>query len=346
MPITQEPFGRFWNGDVTLYTLENRNGLKVRITDYGAIITELHAPGKDGLKDIILGFDNLADYLKGHPFFGAIAGRSANRIPNGRFEIDGNKYELNVNAPMDNHLHGGYRGFDKYIWEAETRDENGVMSLILHRISPDREEHYPGTLDTIITYTLDDNDVLTFDVVSTTDKPTIVNIVQHSYINMAGHDSGDIKGHELTIHGDQITPTNDKLIPTGEYMDVEGTAYDFRKATVIGDAMSRHDSIFDINYVLRGEDDGMHPCARLRDPESGRTLTMTTNQPGVQFYDGHKVYDQEQYGKGNYRYPASAGLCLETQQFPNAVNTPNFPSPVLRPGETYHHVTTFTFTVE
>jgi len=348
MPIQKSSFGQFWNTPVTCYTLENPGGVKINILDYGAIIQALEAPGRDGSADIILGFDNLYGYLKGHPFFGAIAGRVANRIPEGRFTIDGTAYQLGVNAPLENHLHGGFRGFDKYIWDAETREDDGGMTVKLTRTSPDGEEGYPGTLATSITYTLTSDNVLMFLVEATTDKPTIVNIVQHSYFNMAGHDSGDVRGQELTIEADAVTPVDGALRPTGEITDVAGTAFDLRTPTLLADAFGRVNDVYDINYVLRGSvvpDDDMAPCARFRDPQSGRTMDIVTNQPGVQFYNGFKVYDQNQVGKGEHRYPACAGICLETQAFPNAVNHDNFPSMVLRPGETYRNRTTFTFSI-
>jgi aldose 1-epimerase len=341
MTIKKTPFGKFWNRDVTCYTLENPGGISVNILDYGAIIQSLKAPGGNGYADVILGFDTLYDYLEGHPFFGAIAGRVANRIPDGRFSIDNTEYQLSVNAPFDNHLHGGFRGFDKYVWDSETFLDGDTMVLRLHRISPDGEEGYPGTLDTTITYTLNSENVLGFEVTATVDKPTIVNIVQHSYINMAGHDTGDVTGQELSIAADMVTPTNDRICPTGEIMDVTGTPFDLRQSTVLGTAFERTDGVFDINYVLDSTKTGLKPCARLHDPNSGRVMIIATTLPGVQFYNGHKIFEQNQVGKGGYRYPRWAGICLETQGFPNAVNHDNFPSMVVRPGDLYSHKTTY-----
>ena len=346
MPIKRTPFGKFWNAEVTCYTLENFNGVTVNILDYGAIIQSLNAPGREGDADILLGFDSLYGYLEGHPFFGAVAGRVANRIPDGCFSIDDSVYQLGVNAPFGNHLHGGFRGFDKYIWDNETFEDGEYMGLHLHRISPDGEEEYPGALDTTITYTLNSNNVLAFEVSATTDKPTIVNIVQHAYFNMAGHDSGDVRRQELSIAASQVTPTDDRLCPTGEIKDVQGTPFDLREPTLLSTAFDQTGGVFDINYVLDPNKTGMKPCARLRDPESGRTMTIATTLPGVQFYNGHKIYEQDQVGKGGYRYPKWAGICLETQGFPNAINHDNFPSIVLRPGERYEHKTTYTFSVD
>jgi len=346
MAIEKATFGRFWNADVSCYTLQNSNGVTAKILDYGAIIQSLDIPGKNGNADIILGFDTLYDYLKGHPFFGAIAGRVANRIPDGCFSIDGETFQLGVNAPFGNHLHGGFRGFDKYVWESEAYQDGGTMVLKLNRVSQDGEEGYPGSLDTTILYTLDQNNVLGFEVTASTDKPTIVNIVQHSYINMGGHDSGDVRDQQLSIESDKVTPTNDRLAPTGEIRDVAGTHFDLKSPMILGQAFEKTSDVFDINYILRPSQNEMKPCARFRDPESGRTMTMTTNAPGLQFYNGHKIYEQDQVGKGGYRYPSCAGIRLETQAYPNAVNHKDFPSMVVRPGETYNHKTSYSFSIE
>lgn len=346
MPIEKNTFGRFWNADVSCFTLKNPGGVTARVIDYGAIIQSLDVPGKNDTADIILGFDTLYDYLKGHPFFGAIAGRVANRIPDGRFSLDGNAYQLGVNAPFDNHLHGGFRGFDKYVWDSEHYQDGDTMVVRLHRVSPDQEEGYPGNLDITITYTLSPDNVFGFEVSAHTDKTTIVNIVQHSYFNMAGHDTGDVQNQMLRIESDAMTPVDDRMAPTGEIRDVKGTPFDLRSPTLLGPAFDRVNGVFDINYVLQPGQKELKPCACFHDPESGRTMTMATNAPGLQFYNGCKIFDQNQTGKGGYRYPAWAGICLETQAFPNAINNKNFPSMVLEPGQTYHHQTTYSFSVE
>ena len=346
MKIIKTPFGKFWNKDVTRFTLENPGGVTINILDYGAIIQSLSAPGRDGYADVVLGFDSLYDYLKGHPFFGAIAGRVANRIPDGRFSIDGTRYQLGANADSNNHLHGGFRGFDKYIWDSETFEYGDTLGLRLRRISPHGEEGYPGALDTTITYTLSADNVLGFELTAVADKPTIVNIVQHSYFNLAGHNSGDVTGQELSIAADKVTPTDERLCPTGEMMDVAGTSFDLRTSTRLGAAFEKTEGVFDINYILDQESSGMKPCARMHDPESGRTMTVSTTLPGVQFYNGHKIHEQNQMGKGGHPYPKWAGLCLETQNFPNAINHDHFPPMVVRPGELHTHKTTYTFTVD
>lgn len=345
MAIEKRSFGRFWNAEVSCYTLASAGGVRVKLLDYGAIIQSLEVPGREGAADVVLGFDTLYDYLKGHPFFGAVAGRVANRIPGGRFSIDGEEYRLGVNAPFGNHLHGGYRGFDKYVWESEAYGDGGSECLRLRRLSPHGEEGYPGNLDTTITYRLNHENVFTFEVTATTDRATIVNVVQHAYFNLAGHASGDIRGHKLAIAADAVTPTDENLAPTGEIMAVADTPFDLREPTLLGAAMEKTGGVFDINYVLRPSEERLKPCARLEDPASGRRMAIATTAPGLQFYNGHKIFEQEQVGKGGHRYPAWAGLCLETQAFPNAVNHPSFPAMVVRPGETYHHQTSYTFSV-
>jgi len=251
-----------------------------------------------------------------------------------------------VNAPFGNHLHGGFRGFDKYVWSSEAFEDGDALAVRLQRTSSDGEEGYPGNLDTTITYTLNPDNVLEFEVNATTDKPTIVNIVQHAYFNMAGHDSGDTRGQELIIEADYVTPTDDRLAPTGEIIDVSNTPFDFRQSTVLGQAFDKTKGIFDINYVLQKKSNEITSCVWLHDPDSGRTMTIGTNAPGIQFYSGHKIYSQNQVGKGGYRYPDWAGICLETQAFPNAINHPGFPSMVVRPQKAYYHKTTYAFSIE
>jgi len=346
MTIDKTRFGSFWNSTVNCYTLRNRGGITLNVIDYGAIIQALEVPGRRDAADIVLGFDTLYGYLKGHPFFGAVAGRVANRIPDGRFPIDGQNYQLEVNAPFNNHLHGGVRGFDKYVWQSTAFEEDDIMFVRLQRTSPDGEEGYPGRLDTTITYGLSEDNTLHFDVTATTSRPTIVNIVQHAYFNLAGHDNGNVCGHELTIHADAITPTDERLVPTGEIMAVADTPFDFRQPRLLAPAMEKTEGVFDVNYVLSKPLNEMKPCAKLYDPGSGRSMKIATNMPGVQFYNGHKISQQLQIGKNGCRYPAWAGLCLETQAFPNAVNIANFPSVVVRPGDVYRHQTSYAFDVE
>lgn len=346
MTISSTRFGSFWNKEVKLHVLESESGLKAAISDYGGIINSLYVPDRHKRsRDVILGFDALCDYLYGHPFFGAIAGRCANRIPSGKFSIDGTSHQLTVNAPHDNHLHGGLRGFDKHVWASRTWSENGTDFLELSLVSPHLDEGYPGRLQVTALYTLSGNE-LGLEFTANTDRPTIVNLVNHAYFNLGGHDSGDIRGHELQIFADAVTPANEALIPTGEIRPVEGTAFDLREPKTVGEVMSGVGGVVDINYVLQGEKGVLRPAARLNEPESGRVMTVMTTAPGLQFYNGHKLGEQNKTGKGGFTYGSCAGLCLETQDFPNAVNTPGFPSTILRPGEEYRHKTIYKFHAE
>jgi len=324
---------------VKLYTLKNSNGLMMKVTDYGAIITELHAPDRDGtLADIVLGFDDLEGYLKGHPYFGALVGRCANRIAEGTFELDGKSYQLATNDGP-NHLHGGVKGFDKYVWQAETKDTPEGPSIRLTRTSPDGEEGYPGTVQVAVTYTLTDDNALKVEMEATTDAPTVVNLAQHTYWNLAGHDSGDILGHEVQLHADRYTPVDETLIPTGELAPVAGTPFDFTEPKPIGKDLKAAggDPIgFDHNFVLDGEPYAMKWAARVHEPKSGRTIELSCDKPGVQFYTGNFL-DGTNVGKGGAVYNQYNGFCLETQNFPDSIHRPEWPSVVLRPGQTYRH---------
>lgn len=343
MPFSNEIFGQFWRQDVHLYTLENSGGMQLKVTDYGCIMTELHVPGRDGAADVLLGFDDFYEYVKGHSFFGAVVGRYANRIAEGRFTLDGTEYQLTVNNPAGYHMHGGFRGFDKYIWSGEAGEDGNGPYVVFNRTSHDGEERYPGNLDISITYRLGNDNVLSFDVEATTDRATPINVVQHAYFNLAGHDSGDTLGHVLSIEADAYTPADELNIPTGVLKHVGNTPYDLREPVKL-DGPTAEIEGFDTNFVLRNEPGSLGPCARLHDPESGRTMTVRTTAPGLQFYSGHKLLRDN--GKGGVSYGASAGLCLEAQEFPNAINVPSFPQPVLRPGETYRHRTEYAFSVE
>lgn len=347
MPVLRTSFGQFDGREASLFTLDNGNGVIAKITDYGGILTELHVPGRDGnTADVVLGFDKLDDYLAGHPFFGAVVGRCANRIPAGKFTLDGVEYQLDASFPFGNHLHGGKRGFDKYIWDSKAYEQNGSCVLELSRVSEHMEEGYPGELKVTATYTLSADNVLTLDFSAETDRPTIINMVNHSYFNLAGHASGTIENHKLQIDADAITPVNDCMIPTGEITPVAGTAHDFRSTRLVAEAMGENNGQFDMNFVLNGEQGQLRRAAVLTDPDSGRVMTVSTTAPGIQFYNGFKLGEQAKVGKGDNLYPACAALCLETQAFPNAVNTPAFPSVVLRPGEQYRHTTTYAFSID
>jgi aldose 1-epimerase len=325
---------------VDLYTLENANGLVAKVTNYGTIISELHVPDRDGkYGDVVLGFDNLEQYLKGHPCFGCTVGRVANRIAKGRFTLDGKTYTLAVNNGP-NHLHGGLEGFDKKVWKAEPQQGAAVKFTY---ISPDGEEGYPGTLTAAVTMTLTDDNGLRLDYHAITDKPTPVNLTNHSYFNLAG--CGDALQHELILAADYYTPSDSTLIPTGEIKPVRGTPMDFTRPHPIGSRFSQVHAVppgYDHNYVLNGGGKGLALAARVCEPESGRVMEVHTTEPGVQLYTANFL-DGSLTGKGGIVYRQHAAFCLETQHFPDAVNQPRFPSVILRPGQIYRQTTDFKF---
>ena len=345
--VAKASFGRIPDGGaVDIYTLTNAGGLEVRATNYGAIITSIRVPDRTGRSgDVVLGFDNLDGYLERHPFFGAVVGRYGNRIARGEFTLDGRTYKLATNNGP-NHLHGGNKGFDKYVWNAEPLASGVAFS----RTSQDGEEGYPGNLEVRVTYTLTDKNELVVEYRATTDKPTPLNLTQHSYFNLSGDASGDILGHELTIAADRYTPVDSTLIPTGELAPVQGTPFDFRKPTAIGARINepheqlKHGQGYDHNWVLNRNGASPGFAARLVDPKSGRTMDVSTTEPGLQFYTGNFL-DGTLTGKGGRVYQRRAGLCLETQHYPDSPNKPNFPSPILRPGREYRTTTVFTFGV-
>jgi aldose 1-epimerase len=344
--MTRAPFGKTADGEVEAFTLKNANGIEVTAITYGGIITSLKVPDRNGaIGDIVLGFETIDGYLKGHPFFGAIIGRYGNRIAKGRFSIDKQTYTLATNNGP-NHLHGGVRGFDKHLWQAEMLTEN---SLRLSRVSADGEEGYPGTMQVQVIYSLTNYNEFIVDYSATTDKPTHVNLTQHTYFNLAGA-GADILGHELMIDADRYTPVNGELIPTGELAPVEGTPFDFRKPTAIGARINApHPQIkngqgYDHNWVLNREGPGLELAARVLEPSSGRTMEVATTEPGMQFYAGNFL-DGTIVGKGGNKYGRRSGFCLETQHYPDSPNQPDFPSTLLRPGSTYTSRTVFKFGV-
>lgn len=349
--VTRAAFGKTPDGKtVEMYTLTNAHGVEMRVMTYGGIITSLKVPDRSGhFGDIVLGFDTLDGYLKDPPYLGAIVGRYGNRIAKGEFTLDGKTFKLATNNGP-NHLHGGVKGFDKVVWNAVPGDTSNGVSVTLSRTSPDGEEGYPGNLQATVRYTLTDKNELSIDYRATTDKPTPVNLTQHSYFNLAD-DTGDILAHELIIHAGRYTPVDDTLIPTGELASVEGTPFDFRKATAIGaridtdNVQLKNGRGYDHNWVLDRRGSGLQPAARVVDPKSGRTLDVATTEPGLQFYSGNFL-DGSITGKGGRVYRHRTGLCLETQHYPDTPNHSNFPSSILRPGQTYSSQTVFTFGVE
>lgn len=319
---------------------------------YGGIIVSLSVPDRGGdLGDIVLGFDSLAGYLKHSPYFGAIVGRYANRIGKGRFTLDGKTYGLAINDGP-HHLHGGIKGFDKVVWQAEpTRNDRG-MGLALHHTSPDGDQGYPGTLTVEVRYLLTDGDELVVDYEATTDAPTPVNLTQHSYFNLtgAGCGLGDILGHELMIAADSFTPVDATLIPTGVFAPVAGTPLDFRTPIAIGarigdlDPQLEYAGGYDHNFVLRSKGPGPIHAARVVEPTTGRTLDVSTTEPGLHLFSGN-FQGGTITGKGGHPYGHRSGFCLETQHYPDSPNQPRFPSTILRPGERYRSRTVFAFGV-
>ncbi len=344
--VNRTPFGRLADGaPIEVFTLANGRGVEVRAMTYGATIISVRAPDRSGrAEDVVLGFDRFDDYLTKARFFGTVAGRYANRIGKARFTLDGRTFELAANNGV-NHLHGGTSGFDKKIWKGEPFDRDGSSGVVFTYTSADGEEGYPGTLTITLTYTLTPRNELMLDYVATTDKATPINLTNHSYFNLAGRGHGTILQHQLTINADRYTPTDNGLIPTGELAAIDGTPFDFRRATAIGaridadNAQLKNGRGYDHNYVLNGGP-GLRLAAKVVEPSSGRTLQVDTTEPGVQFYAGNGL-DAARNGFG-----PRAGFCLETQHFPDSPNKPNFPSTILRPGETFRSKTVYTFGVQ
>jgi aldose 1-epimerase len=343
----------FQGKPVEMVTLKNKNGIELTAISYGGIITSLKVPDRSGkFADVVLGFDKPDNYWADPPppFFGAIIGRYGNRIAKGKFALGGKTYTLATNNGP-NHLHGGNKGFDKQLWAIATKDSPEGSSAIFTRTSPDGEEGYPGTLQVRVTYTLTDKNELILDYHATTDKPTPVNLTQHSYWNLAGEGSGDILGEQLTINADRYTPVDDTLIPTGELASVAGTPFDFRQPTAIGARIEQsNDQLkkgpgYDHNWVLNRKGSGVEFAARLTDPKSGRTMEVATTEPGLQFYSGNFL-DGTLKGKSGKAYARRSALCLETQHFPDSPNHANFPSTILQPGKSYDSRTVFTFSAK
>ena len=352
--VTQQPFGVLTDGDsVKLFTLTNARGVEVKVITYGAIIVSLKVPDRSGaLGDVVLGFDDLAGYLGETPYFGALIGRYGNRIGRASFQLDGTTYRLAANNGA-NHLHGGLRGFDKVVWDAQPLEGGSGAAVVFRRTSPAGEEGYPGALSVEVTYTLTDANALIFDYLATTDAPTPVNLTQHSYFNLAGDGSGDVLGHLLTLNADRYTPVDGGLIPTGELATVEGTPFDFRTPHAIGERIGADDEQirrgggYDHNFVLSRDaaaPDALVLAARVEEPRSGRFLEVRTTEPGVQLYSGN-LLDGTLTGKSGAVYGHRYGFCLETQHFPDSPNQPGFPSTLLRPGEEYRSRTVLTFGV-
>jgi aldose 1-epimerase len=350
--ITRAAFGRTPAGDaVEAFTLTNANGLTVRAATYGGTIVSLSVPDRDGrVADVVLGHDSLEEYLTDSSYFGAIIGRFANRIAGAWFTVDGKQYRLAANDGP-NHLHGGRTGFDRVVWRATPFRADRAAGVALSYRSPDGEEGYPGNLDARVTYTVTDRNELVVDFLATTDQATPVNLTQHSCFNLTGDGAGDVLGHLLQINADLMTPVDESLVPTGRVAPVAGGPFDFRTLTGIGariatdDEQLRRGRGYDHNFVLkRGEEAGPVHAAQVVEPTSGRTLDVYTTEPGLQFYSGNSI-DGRVTGKAGQLYGPRAGLCLESQHYPDSPNQPGFPSTLLRPGERYRSRTVFAFGV-
>ena len=345
LEVSQKLFGQMPDGHkVTLYELTNENGLYASVIDYGAILVSLHVPDRNGKKaDVVLGFDNLDAYLKRNPLFGAIVGRYANRIAHANFTLDGNEYRLTANAG-ENHIHGGRsKRFDKVMWEGQTFRNNDAVGVRLTYLSKDGDEGFPGNLDCTVTYTLTNNNELKMSYEATTDKPTIVNLTNHSYFNLAGAGHGDVLNHEIIINADFYTPSDKALIPTGEIYFVKDTPLDFTEPKTIGARINelKQTRGYDHNYVLKNSSGTLVLAARIYEPASGRVMEVRTTEPGMQFYTANGMRGIQ--GKDGKTYNRHYGFCLETQHYPDSPNKPHFPSVVLRPGQKFSSMTVFAF---
>jgi aldose 1-epimerase len=338
--LIKDVFGEADGESVALYTLGNRNGLSVKVATYGAILTNVEVPDRHGrAADVVLGFDRLAGYVGGHPYFGATVGRVANRIRNARFNIEGEPYRLAANNGA-HHLHGGAKGWDKVVWSAEAVETAEGPAVKLRHVSRDGDEGYPGTVAATCVYTLTNQNELRVEMGATTDRTTLVNMAHHTYWNLGGESSGPITDHVLSLYAEAYTP-GDPTIPTGEVASVTGTPFDFTAGKRIGEDLARAgaDPIgYDHNFVVVGDPHALRPVARLADPASGRVMSIEANQPGLQVYTGNYL-DGSIVGKTGKPYQRHAGICLETQAFPNAIQVPAWQHQViLRPGVPYRHV--------
>jgi aldose 1-epimerase len=346
-PVDKVKWGELDGKEVDLYTLTNKHGLIAKITNYGGIVVELHVPDRQGkLGDIVFGYDSLAEYVKKTPYFGATIGRVGNRIADAKFELGGKAYKLAANNGA-HHLHGGKKGWDKVVWDAQPLATAKGPALKLAYLSTDGEEGYPGTVKATTTYTLTNDNQLVVEMTATTDQTTIVNMVHHSYFNLSAEPGTDIKDHVLTLHARKYTPG---VPPDGKVVSVAGTPFDFNQPKPIGKDLQAAGSPggdapigYDSNWIVDGDANRMRPVARLEDPKSGRVMTVEANQPGVQFYSGIFL-DGTTSGKGR-KHPQYGALCLETQKFPNAINVPAWRDQViLKPGQTYRHKMVLKFT--
>lgn len=349
--ITTTPFGVTPEGEAALYTLRNAHGAELCVTNYGGIIQALRMPDRAGhFDDVVLGYDSLQSYLESSPYFGALIGRYCNRIAHAQFTLDDRTYTLARNNGA-HHLHGGDRGFDKVLWQARVLQTDEAAGLLLRYTSPHGEEGYPGTLSCEVTYALTNDNAVVIGYRATTDAPTVVNLTQHSYFNLAGHGAQDCLGHELMIDADAYLPADEGLIPTGEIRPVAGGPFDFRQPTTIGARINDGDEQlqighgYDHTFVLNKHDDGNSVAARVYEPNSGRVLEVLTTEPGLQLYTGNFLNGTLK-GKHDVAYGWRYGFALETQHFPDSPNQHIFPSTVLRPGQQFRSTTIYKFSVQ
>jgi len=349
--VKKTPFGTTRDGrTVELYTLANASGMEAAVTNYGGILVSIRVPDRDGrLADVVLGFDTLEGYLGKHPYFGATVGRYANRIAGARFVLDGLEYSLTRNE-NENHIHGGAKGFDKVLWEVKSASSGPEPTLVLHYLSKDGEEGYPGNLDVTVTYSLTAANELRIDYRATTDRPTVLNLTNHSYFNLAGAGNGNVLGHRLTIAADRMTPVAKGHIPTGEIRSVRGTPFDFTRSTAIGQRIDADDEFlklssgYGMNYLFCKREGELSLAARVVEPTSGRVLEIFTTEPAMQLYTANRL-DGTIVGKGGKRYGPRSAVCLEPQHVPDSPNKPQFPSTVLRPGQEFRSTTVYKFSV-
>ena len=348
--ISKESFGASKEGiPVDIYTLRNTKGVEARICNYGGIVVSLKAPDRDGkFGDVVLGYDNLADYIKDSPYFGCLVGRYGNRIAKGKFTVGGKEYTLATNNPP-NALHGGIKGFDKVVWAAKPGMTSEGPALELKYTSPDGDQGYPGTLQVTALYTLTADNSLRLDYTATTDKDTVVNLTQHTYFNLAGQ--GDNLGHEVYLNAERFTPVDATLIPVGELRPVKGTPFDFNTPTAIGARINENDEQlkfgkgYDHNWVINKPPGQLGLMARVFEPTTGRVLEVLSTEPGLQFYTGNFL-DGTLKGKGGRVYQFRNGFCMEPQYYPDSPNQPAFPSVVLKPGHTYKNTIVYRFSVK
>ena len=346
MSVKYELFGTTPEGEkVGKFTLNNSKGITATVMNLGSTVISLKMPDREGeIKEVTLGFDNLQQYLSGHSYFGAAIGRFANRIAKGVFQLDGVKYSLARNEKGLNHLHGGNKGFDKVVWQAESFHGPNLKGVTFSYLSPDGEEGYPGNLKVTITYSLNEDNEFKIEYNAQTDKPTIVNLTNHTYWNLAGAGSGTVMNHQLTLNSKKYLSVNNSLIPTGEIKTVYATPLDFTKPKLIGKDIHNTVGGYDHCFVIESLNQELNLAAKLHEPESGRTMEILTTTPGIQFYSGNFLENIR--GAGGALFQKHSGLCLETGFFPNSINEPEFPSPILYPDRTYHQVTIHRFSTD